>query len=1067
MLCTAAILLQVMAASASLSWPLARTKREQALVAEVERLKRDNAKLHSALKKCRDGARVLSMRRGHLCGLPAAYLNHGSSSDDQRADEWPVRCSKARTAGGRDRHGACRSGAPPPADALKSTAMVIPRHIAQTGPPNPAVWAEAFTSSFGSWQRHHPGWTYQFWNDTDVKGAHNNPNMEQFITAHVPWFLPTWRLLDEFVMRLDVARYLWLYVHGGVYADLDVGATRDITPWLRGADVVLPANAEMHAEERGCWKYTRYQHMTGGRCGAHVGNWWLASVAGHPLWLEMLTYVAENAEAVCARKRRYGPSLRHWAILELTGPYGLGRVVLAHLQRQPASRIAFVRLPLPFVKQQKSAGSWHVSPPPPPAPGRRTLDPAAHGNASGPLGSGRGMGRRVRDSSRRSRSSSSSSSSSGRRTVAAKAALPTGDRGPSTTHRPRCPAQPLTPPGGPLLVLVESACASVAQRQAVRQTWGAKLPGHVVFVVNCCTTTAGRQSLPELSLQPPPKRSDVLSPPASMRAQPRHRVGYRWGLAHSNATWILTVADDSFVQPSALLDYLRNLAQTGRALRDNEALGCEACVWTPWHATTSVVTRTLARAAVLATRDDTARSAWQQYRDAAERASKGGRGAGGAGGIFSFARGASLFSSWRGKLSAPVPPRLAAKAGGGGGDTAAVLVQQRGSPRLASRGDCSMRNSSGALVLGHVAGPMVDRRYKHQNLHWCRALLQPSVLTGTLSAPRHLPHTFPHIRLFATNPSVISDDVYLVRLTSYSYCSQHKNMPYLRKHAYERNSLTAVLSKRQDAPLLSFTHSEDARALRVSTTRMWILYNSWNGSSNLNSMMLRRYRWPSLELIAPPIALRLAIARRREKNWSPFVVPPGASRRGGATSRVRFTYQLEPHVVLACRPADGECHVQHNTSARALWAQRVPHSQRGGLRVTLSGGTPCVTLAGVPTCMAHFKAAEPASAVKQAGPKRAGPYMHLWYAISPEPPFEVRSVSHPFRFAPLFNDARDSVQFASGLAISADAARVTVSFGVGDCLAAELHVPSSEVLRMLRGDPDVSIMSSAGNAMAA
>lgn len=229
------------------------------------------------------------------------------------------------------------------------------------------------------------------------------------------------------------------------------------------------------AEHCVCCRRTRYEHASQSRCGAHVGNWWMASRPRHPLWLDMLRYVAENVETpdaprtralvprsqrvqcpvrhstlsgcctacACAPQvetlcaRRIGrDDLRAFNILELTGPFALGRgqshalincgacglhandgvafalgrvqrahhtvhsaqrtpcavhrapripciesapprllhracatgrVVLAHLQRQPHSAITFVTLPLPFANLQ-SAASWRVSPPPAAAP---------------------------------------------------------------------------------------------------------------------------------------------------------------------------------------------------------------------------------------------------------------------------------------------------------------------------------------------------------------------------------------------------------------------------------------------------------------------------------------------------------------------------------------------------------------------------------------------------------------------------------------------------------------------------------------------------------------------------
>lgn len=65
----------------------------------------------------------------------------------------------------------------------------------------------------------------------------------------------------------------------------------------------------------------------------------------------------DNEAPLCARRDK------HWDVLELTGPYGLGRVVLAHLQREPTAAIGLVPLVggfeagLPFCRQY-SAGSW-------------------------------------------------------------------------------------------------------------------------------------------------------------------------------------------------------------------------------------------------------------------------------------------------------------------------------------------------------------------------------------------------------------------------------------------------------------------------------------------------------------------------------------------------------------------------------------------------------------------------------------------------------------------------------------------------------------------------------------
>ena len=329
----------------------------------VSELQEENTVLQQKLDKAERRAKHLQLHDAgkRLCGLPQPYLLTNLENHTSRVDsyEWLVRCPRSR----KNASPKCRYHSVASPSERAAIPASIPAHIAQTGPPDWHKWPSAFTISFGSWQRYHSNWSYVFWNDTTMRET--NPNTELFVARHVPWFLPAWRRLDEFVMRLDVARYMWLYVHGGVYADLDVQATNDMTPWLLDADVVLPSSYGSHETLKACWRHTRYYHQTQGRCGVHVGNWWMASKPGHPLWLEMLTYVSDNVEMYCNSRKRRDRSLRQWAILELTGPYALGRVLLLHLQKQPRSRIVLLEHPLPFARNSHAA-SWKKSPPPPP-----------------------------------------------------------------------------------------------------------------------------------------------------------------------------------------------------------------------------------------------------------------------------------------------------------------------------------------------------------------------------------------------------------------------------------------------------------------------------------------------------------------------------------------------------------------------------------------------------------------------------------------------------------------------------------------------------------------------------
>lgn len=145
--------------------------------------------------------------------------------------------------------------------------LLIPRLLAQTGPPDPSRWNEAFRVSNGSWQRWHPSWRYVFWNDTDLHSKDaENPDLEPFVAKHFPFFLPTWRLLCQRIMRFDVARYMWLYVYGGLYVDLDMEALRSAEPVLRGASLVLVGDDPIHENDQ-----CRSPHGKGSPipCGPH------------------------------------------------------------------------------------------------------------------------------------------------------------------------------------------------------------------------------------------------------------------------------------------------------------------------------------------------------------------------------------------------------------------------------------------------------------------------------------------------------------------------------------------------------------------------------------------------------------------------------------------------------------------------------------------------------------------------------------------------------------------------------------------------------------------------------
>lgn len=75
-----------------------------------------------------------------------------------------------------------------------------------------------------SWRRYHPDWQYRLLDDADI---------ERFVAGTFPrFFSSVWHRYPRGIERADLVRYLWLFAHGGLYADLDFECLRPFDPLL-------------------------------------------------------------------------------------------------------------------------------------------------------------------------------------------------------------------------------------------------------------------------------------------------------------------------------------------------------------------------------------------------------------------------------------------------------------------------------------------------------------------------------------------------------------------------------------------------------------------------------------------------------------------------------------------------------------------------------------------------------------------------------------------------------------------------------------------------------------------
>ena len=176
-------------------------------------------------------------------------------------------------------------------DRLPATvSSMIPRIIHQTWKTEaiPPQWQAAQQS----WRDAHPEWEYRFWTDEDL---------ERLVRERAPQLVPLFQRYPDQIQRVDAARYVILYEHGGLYADLDMECVRPLDDLL-DADLVLPRTTPLG-----------------------LSNQLMLTRPGHPFLKEALEALPGSFE----RWQRWWLP-RHFRILLTTGPLFVTGRVRAH-----------------------------------------------------------------------------------------------------------------------------------------------------------------------------------------------------------------------------------------------------------------------------------------------------------------------------------------------------------------------------------------------------------------------------------------------------------------------------------------------------------------------------------------------------------------------------------------------------------------------------------------------------------------------------------------------------------------------------------------------------------------
>lgn len=158
-------------------------------------------------------------------------------------------------------------------NAGETLASGVPRIIHQTWKTR-KVHGQ-FSPHIESWLRLHPGWTYKFWTDDE---------MDNLVQKHYPMFWPMYQeyagtTADFIATRIhaaDMWRYFVLHKEGGVYADLDVEAVRNVEKVVERHSLIVATEPVAHSVV-----LENIPRMS--------NNAFLASRPGHPFWMKVFS----------------------------------------------------------------------------------------------------------------------------------------------------------------------------------------------------------------------------------------------------------------------------------------------------------------------------------------------------------------------------------------------------------------------------------------------------------------------------------------------------------------------------------------------------------------------------------------------------------------------------------------------------------------------------------------------------------------------------------------------------------------------------------------------------------
>lgn len=154
----------------------------------------------------------------------------------------------------------------------------------------PLFRKELYDDYVKSWKEHHPDYSFWFWNRREVEELWERQELSRWKSLYYR--------VHRHIEKCDISRYALLYVHGGLYVDLDFKCNSSLGELFNGKKAVIFREVK------------DYYH----RNELCYLNSIMASEPGNSIWAEILDYISLH----------YHP---HRLVIDNTGPRMLGSFI--------------------------------------------------------------------------------------------------------------------------------------------------------------------------------------------------------------------------------------------------------------------------------------------------------------------------------------------------------------------------------------------------------------------------------------------------------------------------------------------------------------------------------------------------------------------------------------------------------------------------------------------------------------------------------------------------------------------------------------------------------------------